>query len=226
MQFPDGTAGPGLNFRVFVAALVALLLSGCSAISFQPAADTAAETPAPTTSVSAVETEEPTTPTPAPSYSQASGEGPAVNLALPVLPEEARQETAEGLLAFVDHWFQLVNYAYQTGDVEPLKAVTPPDCGVCGGVFETAPAAYADGGWLEGGQVEYENPETVFVLTPENRRQAVMSVRQRVIIFRDSTGKSVKVRAGSDHPFQMIIEATYTGDGWFVDTAEPTGWPG
>lgn len=213
--------------RLLVAGLLTILLTGCSMVSFQPAANTAdAETPE-TASSAAAPSEPPTpTPTPSPSYSQASGAGPAVNLELPVMPEVARQETADGLLAFVDHWFGLVNYAYQTGDIGPLQAVTTPECGVCRGVYETGPGAYADGGWLEGGQVEYENPETVFVLTTENRRQAVMSVRQRVIIHRDSSGKSVKVVAGTDNPFQMILEATYTGDGWFVDTAEPTGWPG
>ncbi|MFJ2508756.1 DUF6318 family protein [Arthrobacter citreus] len=215
--------------RLLVAGLLTILLTGCSTVSFQPAANTAdAETPE-TASSAAAPSEPPTptpTPTPSPSYSQASGAGPAVNLELPVMPEVARQETADGLLAFVDHWFGLVNYAYQTGDIGPLQAVTTPECGVCRGVYETGPGAYADGGWLEGGQVEYENPETVFVLTTENRRQAVMSVRQRVIIHRDSSGKSVKVVAGTDNPFQMILEATYTGDGWFVDTAEPTGWPG
>ncbi|MER1997795.1 MAG: DUF6318 family protein [Arthrobacter sp.] len=200
----------------------ALLISGCSQISFVPATQTA-EAQAPKASDQPVESP---TPTPSPYYSQASGAGPAANVELPVLPEAARQDTKEGLLAFAEYWFELVDYTYQTGDSEPLREVTTPECGVCGGMFGRIPETYASGGWVEGGLVEMEKLDSAFVLTPENRRQATMSVRQKVLVFRDSTGKSVDVVAGGLRAKHMLLEATFTGDGWYVDTAEFTGWPG
>lgn len=212
--------------RVALAAVfvVAALLSGCSQISFEPATQTAG-TQSPGSSATEAAEQSPT-PAPAPSYSQASGAGPAANVELPVLPEAARQDTKEGLMAFAEYWFQLVDYTYQTGDAEPLKAVTTPECGVCGGMYGRIPETYANGGWVEGGLVEMEKLESAFVLTPENRRQATMSVRQKVMVFRDSSGKSVDVVAGSLHSNHMLLEATFTGDGWYVDTAVLTGWPG
>ncbi len=227
-QFRDGNRGSNIA-RPGVAALallfaVAALLNGCSSVSFEPATQTTATQPS---SSSATEpAEQGPTPTPTPSYSQASGAGPAANVELPVFPEVARQDTKEGLMAFAEYWFELVDYTYQTGDPEPLKAVTTPECGVCGGMFGRIPETYANGGWVEGGLVDMEKLESAFVLTPENRRQATMSVRQKVMVFRDSTGKSVDVVAGNLHANHMLIEATYTGDGWYVDTAELTGWPG
>lgn len=227
-QFRDGNRGSNIA-RPGVAALallfaVAAVLNGCSQISFDPASETAGAQPS---SSSATEpAEQGPTPTPTPSYSQASGAGPAANVELPVFPEVARQDTKEGLMAFAEYWFELVDYTYQTGDPEPLKAVTTPECGVCGGMFGRIPETYANGGWVEGGLVDMEKLESAFVLTPENRRQATMSVRQKVMVFRDSTGKSVDVVAGNLHANHMLIEATYTGDGWYVDTAELTGWRG
>lgn len=204
--------------------VMAALLSGCSQISFEPATQTAG---AQSSSSSATEpAEQSPTPTPTPSYSQASGAGPAANVELPVLPAAARQDTKEGLLAFAEYWFELVDYTYQTGDAEPLKAVTTPECEVCGGMYGRIPETYANGGWVEGGLVEMEKLESAFVLTPENRRQATMSVRQKVMVFRDSSGKSVDVVAGNLRSSHMLLEATFTGDGWYVDTAVLTGWPG
>lgn len=223
---PKMQSKPSPSGRAATTTLIALALlataTGCSQISFEPAAQTAG---AATPSRSAEGTPAPT-PTPTPSYSQASGAGPAANLERPALPPAARQDTKEGLLAFVEYWFELVDYTYQTGDPEPLRAVTTPECGVCGGMYNRIPETYANGGWVEGGLVEMEKLESAFVLTPENRRQATMSVRQKVMVFRDGTGKSVDVVAGNLHSRHMLIEATYTGDGWYVDTAVLTGRPG
>jgi len=143
---------------------------------------------------------------------------------LPTLPEVAKQETVEGFLAFVEYWFDLINYGYETGDVEPVRAISGPNCKVCVNFYEDIPVPYVEGGWLEGGNVEVEDLESAFVLTPENRRQAIVAVRQRVIIYRDSAGQSTGVTAGDLNAFRLIIEGTYTGDGWFVDTAESVGW--
>ena len=225
-RIPSGPGRPERAvFRVLVAALLTLLLSSCSMVSFKPAVNTSREEPAETGS-SAPASAEPPTPAPTPSYSQASGAGPGANVELPVLPEAARQETRDGLLAFAEHWFELVDYTYQTGDTAPLKAVTTPEFDVCGGMYGRIPETYANGGWVEGGLVEVDKLESAFVLTPENRRQATMSVRQKVMVFRDNSGKSVDVVAGNLHSSHMLLEATFTGDGWYVDTAVLTGWPG
>ncbi|MBF4993146.1 hypothetical protein ITX31_03335 [Arthrobacter gandavensis] len=211
--------------RVLLAGMLTLLLSSCSMVSFKPAVNTSQAEPAETGS-STPAPAEPPAPTPTPSYSQASGAGPAANVELPILPEAARQETKDGLLAFAEYWFELVDYTYQTGDAALLRVVTTPECAVCGGMYGRIPEAYADGGWVEGGLVEMDKLESAFVLTPENRRQATMSVRQKEMIFRDRSGTSVDVVAGNLHSSHMLLEATFTGDGWYVDTAVLTGWPG
>jgi hypothetical protein len=37
-------------------------------------------------------------------------------------------------MAFVRHYFAVVDYAYATGDTAPLAAVSAPDCAACAGV--------------------------------------------------------------------------------------------
>ena len=56
------------------------------------------------------------TPSPSATYKPASAEGPAETVPLPVMPEEAKAESKEGLIAFARHWYELANYGYETGD--------------------------------------------------------------------------------------------------------------
>ncbi|MBD8043224.1 hypothetical protein H9638_05290 [Arthrobacter sp. Sa2BUA2] len=204
----------GRQCLVLVAALI--LMSGCSA-----AAGTADPAGGPSASIpvaSGVGTpsDSPTPPpAPTPSYSQASGDGPAANVVLPELPEMARQETKEGFLAFIDHWYDLVTYGYETGDVEPIRAISGPDCIPCANFYEGIPLAYANGGWWEGGNVEVDNAQVPPDLVPGDRWIAYISARQRVIVLRDSTGTSRNVDAGRG--FNQYIEASFTGDGWYAD---------
>ena len=64
----------------------------------------------------------------------------------PVLPAEAREQTAAGAIAFVRHYFAVVDYAYATGDTAPLATISDPGCLACAKVRDTIDATIADGG--------------------------------------------------------------------------------
>lgn len=71
----------------------------------------------------------------------------------PALPPEAATADAAGAAAFVRHWFDLVNYAYATGDTAPLRAVSEPTCEACATMIGFVDDQYLDGGTFVGGQV-------------------------------------------------------------------------
>jgi hypothetical protein len=64
----------------------------------------------------------------------------------PVLPAEAREQTAAGAIAFVRHYFAVVDYAYATGDTAPLAAISDPGCMACAKVKDTINTRITDGG--------------------------------------------------------------------------------
>ena len=43
-------------------------------------------------------------------------------MAAPEMPAEASEASAAGAEACAGHWIDLLNYAYETGDTEPLEA--------------------------------------------------------------------------------------------------------
>jgi len=59
----------------------------------------------------------------------------------------------------VRHWFDLVNYAYATGDTEPVQAASEAGCDTCANIIETIEDQYSGGGHIEGGQLSVLSAE-------------------------------------------------------------------
>jgi|GEM_PF-6157860 len=75
----------------------------------------------------------------------------------PTLPTEAEAETEAGAEAFVEYYWEVVNYARQTGDVDLLRSLSVPNCGGCNGGIDAIERVYARGGKISGGHFEVLN---------------------------------------------------------------------
>ncbi|UER54227.1 hypothetical protein HJG43_06365 [Kineosporiaceae bacterium SCSIO 59966] len=113
--------------------VLVLAAGGCSA--------GATEEPSPTTSRSVV-TEQPT--------ATASETVPAP----PEMPAEAKEMTEAGADAFARHWFDVVEYAYATGNAEPLRALADPECEICNASIAEIESKTREGLHFEGVAIE------------------------------------------------------------------------
>lgn len=161
--------------RTRAAALVAVMLmsvtacTGGGAAPSAPPSATQSPTPSPTPSA---------TPSPAASYKPADASGRAQNVPMPVLPEAAKAETKEGAIAFAKHWYVLLNYAYQTGDLKPLDEVTATSCRLCSKVRPGILEWNSEGRWIAGGLVLAKGAFTEFVKTSEGSYQVTTQLEQ------------------------------------------------
>src|SRR6476661_305076 len=90
-----------------------LLLSACSSGEGPKNGSSDGATP----SASASATASPSaTPTPTPVYKPADAKGKAQNVPVPVKPALADKNSKEGVEAFTKYWFQVLSYAYETGN--------------------------------------------------------------------------------------------------------------
>ena len=112
--------------------LICAPLSACTSEAVEPTLLTPLS-PAPAGSIAA---------SPVP---DAAAEPPLSAQPAPVLLEEATQQTAAGAMAFVRHYFAVVDYAYATGDTAPLTAVSDPGCLPCAGIKEMVDKSFAAG---------------------------------------------------------------------------------
>ncbi|GAB3753947.1 hypothetical protein GCM10027591_02690 [Zhihengliuella somnathii] len=129
-------------------AAVALVLSGCTGTTPEPTESPSASSAAPTTSAPASPTPEPATST-----------SPAQNMEPPVMPDLAKEFSAEGFEAFVEYWFEARNYAVATGDVSLMDEVSHAECSYCQLHKRGISEIYEAGGWVDGG---YLNPSDFF----------------------------------------------------------------
>lgn len=136
MRVVRGTLGPRplplASVLLASTLLAALLLSGCTGDEPDPPASSSTST-SPTETP--VDTARPT-------------------LTAPALPDAATVGDAAGAEAFVRHWIDLLNYAYATGDAEPVKAVSDAGCEACQTIFSVVQQRAAGSKRLEGGLIK------------------------------------------------------------------------
>lgn len=173
----------------------ALMLAGCAGGA---PADPGTTSLAPTGSASPSVAVTPT-PTPSAAYKPADASGPAQNVPVPVLPEVAKTETKEGAEAFTKHWFAVLSYAYETGDTGALSKLSKPGCTFCQGLVADIGAAWAEGKWISGGQIEI--PVATASPSTDGVTQVVVQVLQKELVIHNQDGS----------PYQEKTAATNAG---------------
>lgn len=171
------TSSFGRRGRIWAVLVAVTLLpvTACTGGGTTPGATAAPATSSPATSPTPT-----ATPTPTASYKPADASGRAQNVPVPVLPEAAKAETKEGAIAFANHWYEVLNYAYQTGDFEPMDKVTGASCRMCAKVRPGIVEWNSDGRWIAGGLVVVKGAFTEFVKTPEGNYQVTTQLEQPV----------------------------------------------
>jgi hypothetical protein len=125
------------------ALLVAVFVAGCeedAPSSSPPASDS------PSVPESSTPTETASTPT-----------GPIE----PTLPAGADARSEKGVVRFVTHYFDVVNYATSTGDTDRLASLDQPSCTGCEGGVDWVERVYGRGGRIVGGTYQLVRFEPV-----------------------------------------------------------------
>ena len=192
-----------------------LLLAGCAGGA---PADPGTATPAGTESASPSPSPSPT-PTPSAVYKPADASGPAQNVPVPVLPEVAKTETKEGLEAFARYWYSTLSYAYETGDMRPLEAISGPSCGSCAKVKRVVEGWHSEGRWLAGGRMTVEGVQSKFVEVAPKEYQVLIQVRQEPVAYYNSD-KSLDEATEATPAVGDIMVAGFEGGNWTAKTVE------
>ena len=152
---------------------------------------------------------------PSPAYKPASVDGPAENVPLPVMPEEAKVQSKEGLEAFTRYWYELANYSYETGDTESVRAVTLPTSGI-GNFFNIISTGYTEDDWVGRAHITVRSLESEYVLTVNSRYQIVADIFQDPVDCYEPDGSFTTVHP-KINPGRQLLEFAYTPDGWCLE---------
>ncbi|WP_215817025.1 DUF6318 family protein [Pimelobacter sp. 30-1] len=149
------------------------------------------------------------------SGSPTAAPGPAV----PVLPEAAREASEAGARAFVEYYWELVNYAQATGDVKALRQLSASTCDVCLAFVKEIRSLYSQGGRILGGINTSRITEVVDLDLKSGdyglRIEQDVSYNAQTII--DSTGKRDVRGEGTDRFTAYLL---WTEQRWRLDVME------
>jgi len=96
----------------------------------------------------------------------------------PVLPEAAKQPTAEGAKAFAEfYWEQAVNYAQATGDTGPVRAAAASTCVPCDGGADAIEDIYGRDGRITGGNPEVLSSRAARIVDAVPRFRVTLSLK-------------------------------------------------
>jgi len=206
--------------RSGAAALViglSLALSGCNSGGSPGPGGTSSPVAAETPTASTTPTP---TPTPSAVYKPADASGPAQNVPVPVLPEVAKTETKEGLEAFTAYWFELLNYAYQTGDVAGLESVTSPGCDYCSKLSTSLITNYQGNRWLSGGKITIPVRTTTFERSADGNFQVILQVLQSPISYYEPGGREFRTASNGSNTGNVLL-ANFEAGAWRVNDLHP-----
>ncbi|MFW0773824.1 DUF6318 family protein [Paenarthrobacter nitroguajacolicus] len=206
---------PFVRVRTAVFGLTAvMLLSGCqggSAPGGSPS-ETSSTTASPTSSVSVPAAS--TTP-PAPAvYKPADAAGKAQNVPVPVMPELAKENSKEGLEAFIGYWYATYSYATETGDLEPWSQST--DLTTESGVAykKAIEVNYADGRWLVGGRISIPSIEVLWQNGADSQVAKIQVIQEEILYF-DANAR-VSQQASEASNTAEAVKVTFKSGNWHV----------
>ncbi|MCC9068872.1 DUF6318 family protein [Arthrobacter cryoconiti] len=200
---------------VVTALITILVISGCGSPDSPPNIPTSSAT---NTSHAAGQTPQ-TSASPSAAYQPATANGPALNVPVPVLPDAAKEFSKAGLEEFARYWYSTLTYAYETGDSGPMMAITDPACMSCEKVKKTVSSAYANGGWLVGGQMTVHSSTSNFQDATAGTYQAIVTIQQKAVSSYTAKG-SLEESLTAKIARPDIIVATYQENHWTAQTAE------
>ncbi|MFI2566365.1 DUF6318 family protein [Paenarthrobacter sp. NPDC018779] len=223
-QFPPVRGS--LWIRTIVMAVSAvLLLGGCQ--SGSTPSETSTTTAPPTAGSSAPGSSSPGTPapgtegasaagTPSPSgaYKPADATGKARNVPVPVMPALAKENTKEGLEAFIRYWYAQLSYVDETGDMSGWLPLFAQECRLCLRLQESGEDGYVKGRWLAGGQITVPVIEVQWQASKDTQWSKVQVIQQAINYY-NADGSVGRARdEASNDAFALI--ARFTVSGWTV----------
>ena len=113
-------------------------------------------------------------------YKPADSNGKAENVPVPVMPELAKENSKEGLEAFIRYWYEVGNYADETGDISGLATLSQNSCNACAYFLKGAQDGNRDGRWLVGGAVRIPALDIEWESGQESQRARVQVVQDAI----------------------------------------------
>lgn len=211
--------------RILAAAAAGLVLLAACDNQTEPAAPpttqdaltTATATPNPTPDEVDVTTEAaPTTAEAAPTTTEPTTAEPAADDGPPEMPEEAKEQTQEGAIAFAEHFVAIVNYTGIHPTPGMIADLSLEDCGTCSNLEATVEYSAENGEVLMEDLWEVTSDPDILVFSGSDALVRVPLEQNELGVF-GPDGEEVDETQGTT--YTMAVDVVWD-DGWLVRTVQ------
>lgn len=130
------------------------------------------------------------------------------------MPDAAKEKSEAGIIAFTEHWFDVLEYMYITNDTKPLKAITSPYCSLCATtMIDPADALTHNKAWSSGGSLDVKI--TLAAVTGSKAGLANFRMEREDLLIYQKDGTYNGKLPGTETPDIGALVLTYSG-GWQV----------
>ncbi|MDQ3463346.1 MAG: DUF6318 family protein [Actinomycetota bacterium] len=131
----------------------------------------------------------------------------------PALPAEAQEQTPDGAAAFVQHWYDTLEYSWEVMDSAPIRALG--ECLSCDNLAETIDSVAADGDRLEGGDLTIRSlePNSLSNDGSTTVNTLVSSAEQRIVA---PDGSTREVLGQAQENLQFFFDLGWIESTWAV----------
>ena len=148
-----------------------------------------------------------TSPTPKPTGSQPAEQPPP-------MPQTAKQNTLDGIRAFVVHYFDLANYAQRTNNAEPLKAVQQEEqCEGCKYQIQLFEDLKKDKQRIVGGEYKFKN---VAIARDRDVYVCVSDFGREVAYVVDANGQKVEDSSRDNPNATLVLGVRWLANSWQI----------
>ena len=133
---------------------------------------------------------------------------------IPVLPEAAKANSKEGVEAFARYWFQVLSYAYETGDTDGWWAKTASQCVFCARIKKGIDSGYSKDRWVVGGKMKTPSIEAPFKTQAPSQQVEIQTIQDQIDYFEADGSVSQPSTPPSNSASVMI--AVFESGSWKV----------
>jgi len=116
----------------------------------------------------------------------------------------------------------MLNYAFETGDLKPVRSITGPSCALCGKIFPGIEKWNKEGKWIVGADIQVLAVQSAFVRTSAGEFQVAMQSQQAAGSLMHADGTVGQAVSESPMLGDLMI-AKYTDGRWKANNVDRLG---
>lgn len=134
----------------------------------------------------------------------------------PALPQAATEHTDAGAIAFTEHWFAVLSYAYASGDTDAIWEISNKEtCEGCKALAERIQSRYANDGYMTDGNIEVKSTG-VLPYRENDATVLVVNISQEEIQVHEN-GSIAPTRSDKQSDGSLLVYTRLSPGGWELE---------